>query len=115
MIRRPPRSTLFPYTTLFRSYNKNNPLPSKIIIVDEISMIGGELFYYLIQAISTGSKLILLGDVHQLESIGCMNLAKDILESKCIATVELTKIHRQAQKSGIITESVKLRERSEER
>ncbi|MCD3194893.1 AAA family ATPase [Clostridium botulinum C] len=91
-------------------YNKNNPLPSKIIIVDEISMIGGELFYYLIQAISTGSKLILLGDVHQLESIGSMNLAKDILESKCIATVELTKIHRQAQKSGIITESVKLRE-----
>ncbi|MBN3352090.1 hypothetical protein CF086_17480 [Clostridium botulinum] len=90
-------------------YKKDNPIPKEIIIVDEISMLGGNLFYDLIKAIDTNSKLIVLGDIHQLESIGCMNLAKDILESKTLKSVELTKIHRQAQKSGIITSSMSIR------
>ncbi|MBD5589311.1 AAA family ATPase [Clostridium botulinum] len=93
------------------TYDKNNKIPADIIILDEISMVGGELFYSLIQSIKTGAKLIVLGDVHQLESIGCMNLAKDILESKTLKAVELTKIHRQAQKSGIITSSLAVRKK----
>ena len=91
------------------AYNAKTRLPTEIVILDEVSMIGGFLFHSLINAIETGSKLIVLGDVHQLESIGCMNIAKDILESKYIISIELTKIHRQAQKSGIPTESIKVR------
>lgn len=90
-------------------FNKNNQLPYDIIIVDELSMIGGDLFYKLIQSISTGSKLIMLGDIGQLESIGVANVAKDILYSNIIPCIKLTKIHRQAQKSAIITESLKMR------
>lgn len=92
-------------------YNEKNKLPSEIIIVDEISMVGGYLFNDLIKAVKTGAKLIVLGDVHQLESIGCMNIAKDMLESKYITSIELTQIHRQAQKSGIPTESMKVKDK----
>ena len=90
-------------------YDKNTPLPYKIIIVDEISMIGGEIFLSLLEAIADGTKLIMLGDMGQLESIGSLNLASDIYESGVVPTVTLTKIHRQAQKSGIITSAYKIR------
>jgi exodeoxyribonuclease V alpha subunit len=87
------------------NYNEDNQLDYDIIILDEISLVGGEIFLSLIKAIKSGTKLIILGDMGQLESIGCMNLAHDIYYSKFITTVELTKIHRQAQKSGIILAS----------
>lgn len=83
----------------------NSPLPYDIIILDEISLIGGEIFLDLIKAIPNGAKLIMLGDMGQLESIGCLNLASDIYHSEIVPKVELTKVHRQAQKSGIITTS----------
>lgn len=87
------------------SYNSHNYLPYDIIIVDEISLIGGEIFLSLLEAIPEGTKLFLLGDMGQLESIGCMNLAADLYHSDIIPKKELTIIHRQAQKSGIITSS----------
>ncbi len=90
-------------------YNKSNPLPDDIIIVDEVSMIGGYLFYDLIKAIKNGAKLIMLADIGQLESIGVLNVASDIINSNKIPVVRLDKIHRQAQKSAIITESIKVR------
>lgn len=90
-------------------FNRYNKLPYDIIILDEISLVGGEIFLSLIEAIETGSKLIILGDLGQLESIGCMNLAKDLYYSKSIKVVELTKIHRQAQKSGIIVAASSVR------
>ena len=83
-------------------FNRKNKLPYDIIILDEISLVGGEIFLSLIEAIKTGAKLIVLGDLGQLESIGCMNLAKDLYYSDFIKTIELTEIHRQAKKSGII-------------
>lgn len=83
-------------------FNEDKKLPYDIIILDEISLVGGEIFLSLIKAIETGSKLIVLGDMHQLSAIGNMNLAEDMYNSKYIKVVELTKIHRQAQKSGII-------------
>lgn len=92
------------------TYNKDNYLPHDIIILDELSMVGAELFYKLIQSIKTGAKLIMLGDTGQLESIGVGNVMKDLIESEYINIVELTTIHRQAQKSAIITESMKIRE-----
>lgn len=92
------------------TYNKDNPLPYDIYIIDEVSMIGGRLFLNLLRAIPSGSKLILLGDIGQLPSIGECNVAADIIESKHIPTVSLTQIHRQAAKSAIITDSIKARQ-----
>jgi ATP-dependent exoDNAse (exonuclease V) alpha subunit len=91
------------------TFNKNRPMFYDIILLDETSMVGGDLFYKLIQAIASGSKLIMLGDTGQLESIGLLNVFKDMIESKVIPMIELTEIHRQAQKSAIITNSVKIR------
>lgn len=91
------------------TFNEENPLNYDIIVLDEISLVGGEIFLSLLKAIPNGCKLIILGDMGQLESIGCMNLAFDIYNSKFITTVELTKVHRQAQKSGIITTSQQIR------
>lgn len=91
------------------TFNEYNPLEYDIIVLDEISLVGGEIFLSLIKAIPDGCKLIILGDMGQLESIGCMNLAHDIYDSEYITTIELTKIHRQAQKSGIITASQSVR------
>lgn len=91
------------------SFNEECPLPYDIIILDEISLVGGEIFLSLIKAIPDGTKLIVLGDMGQLESIGCMNLAFDMYNSKFVTTIELTKVHRQAQKSGIIVASQQIR------
>lgn len=91
------------------AFDKKNPLFEDIIIVDEVSMIGGYLFHSLIQAIKDGTKLIMLADIGQLESIGVLNVACDIINSEKIPVVKLDKIHRQAQKSAIITESIKVR------
>ena len=91
------------------TFHRFNQLDHDIYIVDEISMIGLSLFYSLIQAIPTGSKLIMLGDIGQLESIGSGNIAHDLINSSEISTVELTQIHRQAAKSAIISESIKIR------
>lgn len=90
-------------------YNENNPLPYDIIILDELSLVGGDIFLHLIKAIKDGAKLICLGDSGQLESIGALNLAADIMESENVPTVVLNKVHRQAQKSGILTTAYDIR------
>lgn len=90
-------------------YHQDNKLCYEIYIVDEISMVDARLFYYLIRAIPSGSKLIMLGDDAQLEAIGCGNIAFDLIHSPEIIDVPLTKIHRQAAKSAIITESLAIR------
>jgi exodeoxyribonuclease V alpha subunit len=89
--------------------DKENQLYHDIIILDEASMMGGDLFYRLIQAIKTGAKFIILGDYGQLEALGSCNIFHDLLNSNMIKTVKLSKIHRQAKKSAIITESIKIR------
>lgn len=92
------------------SFHDEHPLPYDIIIVDEVSMIGGYLFYHLLRAVKSGAKVVLLGDCAQLEAIGECKVASDIIESPEIPTVMLDKIHRQAAKSAIITESLKVRD-----
>lgn len=91
-------------------YHDENQLQFDVIIVDEISMIGGRLFYDLLRAIKSGCKVILLGDTGQLEAIGECNVAHDLLACEFIPRVTLTKCHRQAMKSAIITESMKVRQ-----
>jgi RecD/TraA family predicted helicase len=89
-------------------YNADNWIPTDVIILDETSMVGGELFLQLIEAIPTGARFIMVGDHHQLEAIGLANVFKDCLSSGgYIPSSVLTKIHRQAAKSGIITESIR--------
>lgn len=87
-----------------------DPLDYDIIVVDEMSMIDGYLFKQLLKACATGTKVIFIGDVGQLESIGSCAVAADMLESKYISSIFLDKIHRQAQKSAIITESIRVRQ-----
>jgi exodeoxyribonuclease V alpha subunit len=90
------------------AYNKKNPLEYNTIILDEASMPSGELFYSLIQAIPTGSRFVMVGDIAQLPPIGSLNVFYDCLTSGIIPKIELTTVHRQAQKSGIITNSIDL-------
>ena len=90
-------------------YHQDNKLAYDIYILDEISMVDAKLFYYLLRAIPDGAKLICLGDDGQLEAIGCGNVAFDMIHSTEIPTVRLTKIHRQAAKSAIITQSIEVR------
>lgn len=89
-------------------HNKQYPLPYKVIIVDECSMINSELFYSLIQAIPSGSKLILSFDDAQLPPIGGGNPAKDLLKSN-VKINRLTKVYRQAEESGILSDANKIR------
>ena len=91
-------------------FHDMNPLEFDIYIIDEISMIDAKLFHALLRAIPSGSKVICLGDPGQLEAIGCGNVAYDMIRSNEITSIMLTKIHRQAAASAIITESLKIRE-----
>lgn len=88
------------------TFDDKNPLAEDIIIVDEVSMINIDLMYHLCRAIKNGAKLIMLGDVAQLPPIGTGNFANDVLASPEIAKITLAKIHRQAAKSAIITQSI---------
>lgn len=88
-------------------------LANNLIILDEISMVGGDIFLSLLRGIRSGSKLIMIGDVGQLESIGTLNLFRDLINSGKIPTAHLTKIHRQAEKSAIITTSASVRNQSQ--
>lgn len=87
-------------------YNRQIPLPNDGVVLDELSMVDIPLFYKLIQSIKTNNKLIMMGDIGQLQNIGLGNLMIDIIESEVIPVSYLTEIHRQAKKSAIITNSI---------
>lgn len=89
-------------------HDKDNKLPDDIIIVDEATMINGSLFLSLLQAIPSGAKVIILGDVQQLTPIGNCQVFADMLNSNIVPSVRLTKLHRQAMRSGIIPTSMKI-------
>ncbi len=83
--------------------NEQNPLETDVIIIDEMSMVDITLMHSLLKAIMPGTRLILVGDVNQLPSVGPGNVLKDIINSHCFNVVMLTKIFRQALESAIIT------------
>lgn len=87
-------------------YENNNisvtPIDADIIIVDEVSMVDIFLMNYLLKGIYLGSKLIIVGDVDQLPSVGPGCVLKDLINSKRVPTIHLDKIFRQAAKSKII-------------
>ncbi|MCR5580104.1 MAG: ATP-dependent RecD-like DNA helicase [Pseudobutyrivibrio sp.] len=88
--------------------NEENPLECDVIIIDEMSMVDVSLMYSLLKAISPGTRLILVGDEHQLPSVGPGNVLKDILSSGHFAAVTLEKIFRQAQESDIVVNAHKI-------
>ncbi len=82
--------------------NEENPIDADAIIIDEMSMVDVILMNNLLKAIKPGTRLILVGDVDQLPSVGAGNVLKDIISAGAINTVKLTEIYRQAEESMII-------------
>lgn len=81
---------------------KGEPIDADLIVVDELSMVDMFLMNYLLNCIYQGTKLILVGDVDQLASVGAGSVLKDLINSDTINTVKLDKIFRQAAKSKIV-------------
>ncbi len=82
--------------------NEENPLEADVIIVDEMSMVDIFLFQALLKAIPVGTRLIMVGDVNQLPSVGAGQVLQDLMQSGCFETVVLEKIFRQAKESDIV-------------
>lgn len=89
-------------------FNKDNRLQADIVLVDEATMINGTLFLSLLEAVPTGAKMVIMGDVQQLTPIGNCQVFADVLDSGVLPVVRLTKPHRQALESGIIPASIKI-------
>jgi exodeoxyribonuclease V alpha subunit len=96
------------YTNGSFTFNKQNKLAVDIVLIDEATMINGSLFLSLLEAIPSGAKVIIMGDVQQLTPIGNCQVFADILDSNVLPVVRLTKPHRQALRSGIIPTSIKI-------
>lgn len=82
--------------------NEDNPLKCDLLIVDEASMIDTVLMYHLLKAVPPAATLVLVGDVHQLPSVGPGNVLNDVIASAALPVVRLTEIFRQARQSRII-------------
>ena len=88
--------------------NDENPLDGGVLIVDESSMIDVILMNSLLKAVPSHMRLILVGDIDQLPSVGAGNVLRDIIDSGVVPVIRLTKIFRQAQTSRIITNAHKI-------
>ncbi len=95
-------------STMSFSKNEENPLEADVIIIDEMSMVDIYLMHSLLKAVAVGTRLILVGDVNQLPSVGPGNVLKDMIYSHSFPTVKLTKIFRQASESDIIVNAHKI-------
>ncbi|MDR2054514.1 MAG: ATP-dependent RecD-like DNA helicase [Desulfovibrio sp.] len=82
--------------------NEDRPLACGLLVVDESSMMDCLLFYHLLKAVPLGATLVLVGDVHQLPSVGPGNVLSDIIKADVVPVVELTEIFRQASESEIV-------------
>lgn len=88
--------------------NAQNPLEADVIIIDEMSMVDIFLMHALLSAVVAGTRLILVGDVNQLPSVGPGSVLKDIIASGEFPVVELVKIFRQASQSDIVVNAHKI-------
>lgn len=88
--------------------NDENPLEGGVLIVDESSMIDVILMNSLLKAVPAHMRLILVGDIDQLPSVGAGNVLRDIIDSGVVPVIRLTRIFRQAQTSRIITNAHKI-------
>ncbi len=83
--------------------NENNPLDADVVIIDEMSMVDVGLFYHLLKAVRSTTRVIMVGDKDQLPSVGAGNVLRDLIESKVVHTTYLVNIYRQGEDSLIIT------------
>lgn len=88
--------------------NEENPLDADVIIIDEMSMVDIHLMHSLLRAVNVGTRLILVGDMDQLPSVGPGNVLRDMIESERFHMVKLTRIFRQAAQSDIIVNAHKI-------
>ncbi len=88
--------------------NRQNPLEADVIIIDEMSMVDLPLMHALLSAVVPGTRLLLVGDVDQLPSVGPGSVLKDIITSECFPVVTLTRIFRQAGESDIVVNAHKI-------
>jgi exodeoxyribonuclease V alpha subunit len=93
----------------FFGRDQDNPLQADVIIIDEASMIDTSLMYHLLNAISPLSRLVLVGDVYQLPSVGPGNVLSDMIRSQAIRVYYLNNIFRQSRQSQIIVNAHKVR------
>ena len=91
-----------------RTRRKRKLQEADILIIDEVSMVDISLMHSLLKAVNVGTRLILVGDVNQLPSVGPGSVLKDIISSGCFPVVKLTKIFRQAGESDIIVNAHKI-------
>ena len=89
-------------------YNEDNPLDTDVIIIDEMSMVDLVLFEKLLRGIKDNTKLIIVGDVDQLPSVGAGNVLKDLINSNKIKYTKLIDIFRQSENSNIIVNAHKI-------
>lgn len=96
--------TAFSIDDAHREFKKNeqDPIEADVIIIDEVSMVDILLMNSLLKAVEQGTRLILVGDVDQLPSVGPGSVLYDIIESQSIETIRLNKIFRQAEESVIV-------------
>lgn len=88
--------------------NEQNPLEADVIIIDEMSMVDIFLMHALLSAVLPGTRLVLVGDMNQLPSVGPGSVLKDLIHSRCFHVVELTTIFRQATESDIVVNAHKI-------
>ena len=93
--------------------NEENPIDADVLIIDEMSMVDTFLFQSLLKAVIPGTRLIMVGDVNQLPSVGPGQILKDLIRSNCIPVVILKKIFRQAGESDIIVNAHRINEGKE--
>lgn len=88
--------------------NEQNPLETDVIIIDEMSMVDISLMYALLKAVVAGTRLILVGDVNQLPSVGPGSVLRDIIDAHACNVVRLNHIFRQASRSDIVVNAHKI-------
>lgn len=92
----------------FFEYNEENPLDVDLVIVDEMSMVDVLLFEKLLKALKENTKLILVGDIDQLPSVGAGNVLRDLIDSNVVKYTKLKDIFRQSKNSNIILNAHKI-------
>lgn len=88
--------------------DRSNPLETDVVIIDEASMVDISLMHSLLEAVASGTRLVLVGDVNQLPSVGPGNVLKDMIASEAFATVRLNRIYRQEEGSRIVSNAHKI-------
>jgi exodeoxyribonuclease V alpha subunit len=83
-------------------FNEDEPLETDVLIIDEFSMVDLLLFYNLLKAVTPGTRLVVVGDVDQLPSVGPGCVLRDLIQSQVVPTVRLREIFRQSKESWIV-------------